>query len=178
MQDLILKPVPLCYPFLLLDIPNSECSVDISVTDAERFEIRWCWITGSAENHHLPAAIVCLSSHLRKTVSWMIIIKGLAVVFWKIPIILTFLSCFLFLFEKKAMIEVKQTKNHIWWFHVVHFVSSNTFLQNGTEQEFFFLWKCHFCSLLEGMSKRCYQNLSVGPWIFQMFPFNLMQVNN
>lgn len=110
MQDLILKPVPLCYPFLLLDIPNSECSVDISVTDAERFEIRWCWITGSAENHRLPAAIVCLSSHLRKTVSWMIIIKGLAVVFWKIPIILTFLSCFLFLFEKKAMIESQTNK--------------------------------------------------------------------
>lgn len=151
-----------------------------SVTDAERFEIRWCWITGSAENHRLPAAIVCLSSHLRKTISWMIIIKGLAVVFWKIPIILTFLSCFLFLFEKKAMIESQTNKKPYFddsvWYILSLPIPFSKMGQNRNlfplKMSFLFFIRGHVKKMLSKSVSRSFRG------IFQMFPFKLLQVNS
>lgn len=115
----------------------------------------WCQITGYADYPCFPADCVFLSFHFRKKIfSSVIIIKGLAVVFWKVPIILTFLSHFLFLFEKKAMIESKPNKNpHLMIAHGTFCLFQYLSSKWGRTGILFFPQKCLTCSSLNSSPK-------------------------
>lgn len=101
---------------------------------------------------------------LGKTFSSVIIIRSLVLVFWKVPIISTFPSCFLFLLEKEALIESlkhKSTFNDATGYILSLPIS---FSKMGQDRNFFSPSKRLLCSLFKrSIWEQCYQNLSAGP---------------
>lgn len=158
---------------LMLPFSLSGTTLSRTQTVLIFFLISRCQITGHAENLCFPAVIGFFQASILGIIfSSVIIIRGLAVVFWKVHIILTFPSCFLFLYEKKKGLQLKYIMIPYSKFCLFQYLSPKW----GRIGTFFPLWKYLVPHWKRG-HRRTMLSKSVSRSsrrIFQMFPDKLL----